>query len=540
MADPYDALLRGQRPTGVVPPPNLAVPSQGDAYDTLLRGRPPTQPPPSTEGKLFGELKPADESWSDWLKHKAMRGFEALGMQPQYIRHMGEAAIGIPSTVTPMGSILSAADAIYNAQRGNYGDAALNAIGAAPLFSSAGRAARGTLAPQIQPAFTPPSWARVESPGEVAAINAGGRSWITPSTGELSGRGIPGDPLTGAAQRQYEAVRNAPVGFHPVTGPSLQYQIEQHIQSPAGGAFNRASAPGVYSTVQQNTDAWATRGGPVTASDLDTLRSQLRNLPPGPEAVAGRRASNIVEGFMSAPPAGYVVRGTPNDLAELRTNIANARGNYRAGETAEAVERGIDRAGTRTATTHSGMNLENATRQQMQQLGGVDVRTGRPYLPYATAEERAAITDASQPGWWDAQKRLYGKLLGGGGGLGQWQAMTAGTGAGYALAHALNLDPVTSAAIGAGVGTGIRSTGRSLIMSGNERAVQQAEDAAALIRRNSPEFQARAAAPDNYAATDPRSMARDAITYALMPKVATEAQNAWDQQFVPYENRTPE
>jgi hypothetical protein len=515
-------------------------PAGGSRYDT------PTTPaylapPVRKPGQPFGELRARDPlSWTDYLKEKAQEGLMALGAEPYKAGRVGRGLVDIGRTVTPMGAVLSAADLPFHAGRGQFGEAASDVVGAIPFFGSASRAARGApQVAQIQAAYAPPPWARVESPGEVVAINKGARSWVTPSTGELSGRGIPGDPILGAAQQQYDAIRNAPVAYHQNVGPRLAAHIQSHIESPAGRSFNEASAPGVYTTIDRNLNAWQSHGGPVTASDMETLRQQLRGLSgtanaPG-QGVAGRLAADQIEQFMLAPPRGAVVWGTPEAQAELRANVAAARGNYRAGETAETVERQIDRTGTRAATVHSGRNLENKTLQGMQELAAINPITGRAKLAYATPDELEAVMAASQPSWLANQQRMWGNRLGGGGGWAQTEVAGKVGGAAGLAAHFAGMDPVTSTAIGLGAGSVPVAVGGALRRGGAERAVQAAEDAAAMIRRNSPEFRARAA--QEPVVSDPRGMMRDAISYALMPKAAEAGQDVWNRQFVPYANR---
>jgi hypothetical protein len=523
-----------------------APPARGGAATTSTAGDPYSNEalyPPAPTGKVvgapgqpFGELRARDPlSWTNWLKEKGQDLFMAGGVEPYRARHMGSGIIDAARSTSPMGAILSAADLPYHMGRGEGGEAAWDVVGAAPFLGSVGLAARSLpQAPMIRPAGTPPPWARVESPGEVAAINAGGRSWVTPSTGELSGRGVPGDPIQGVAQRNYEAVRNSPIALHPSAGPDLSARVSSHIQSPAGGSFNRASAPGVYSTVEDNLAAWQARGGPITASDMDTLRRQLTKLP-SEQSAAGRRAAAVVEDYLHTPPRGTIVSGGPQDLAELRANLANARGNYRAGETAETVELGIDRSGTKAGTTYSGMNTGNKTRQQMEALAGRDPVTKEVKLFGATPEELTAVLGASQPGWLESQQRLWGNRLGGGGGLGQF-VTTGGIGsAAGGAAHWMGADPYTAGAVSLAAGTTAMKTGQSLVRASNERAVQAAEDAAALIRRNSPEFRARAALSPEV--SDPRGMMRDAMAYALMPQAADTGRDWLNQLSVPYVNQ---
>lgn len=142
---------------------------------------------------------------------------------------------------------------------------------------------------------------------------------------------------------------------------------------------------------------------------------------------------------------------------------------------------------------------------------------------------------ASQPGWLANQQRLWGNRLGGGGGLGQ--AVTTGGigGAVGTAAHWMGVDPYTAGAVGLAATGASARVGSSLVRASNEARVRAAEDAAALIRRNSPEFQARAALSPEV--SDPRGMMRDAMAYALMPQAADAGRDWWNQQYVPYANR---
>ena len=71
-----------------------------------------------------------------------------------------------------------------------------------------------------------------------------------------------------------------------------------------------------------------------------------------------------------------------------------ARGNWRAGKTAETVAREIDRAGTRSGARYSGRNTANITQQQLTALTTTDAGANKIFG--ARPNEIAAINAVGQ------------------------------------------------------------------------------------------------------------------------------------------------
>ena len=393
-------------------------------------------------------------------------------------------------------------------------------LGAVPLVGPAMRAVRGApQAARMRPAETMPPWAETKYLNLAQEAAPLDRGWVNPSTREV----------LEAADRGYAATRTSPLTYHPGVGEHFAGQARTTVLDPS---FAREGVPGVHSLLDRFSTNWAERGRPVTGKDWDEMRQQLRNFE-GKEGVAGRKVSDLLDQYMTSPPRGAFVSGTQRDLDDLTAAFDYARGNYRAGKTAETVENAIDRAYTRSGVTHSAGNLENVTRQRMEALAGAGVPSDK--LLGATRPERATVLAASQPGRLEDWMRWGGKYMGGGGGLGQGAATTGGFAGGAALAHLMGADPMSAMAFGAAGATAVGKGGGMLQRAGAERAVRGAEEAAAAIRRNSPLYRERAAGAPEIA--DPRGMMRDAMAYALTPQVTGAARDWWDEQFIPHANR---
>lgn len=467
-------------------------------FEEYTGGAPPAPAPQGPIGnRVFGELKPTEFSYTQRLKQAAQAGLEYLGANRGAAQHLGGAAVNIGG-MTPMGSVLSAAELTRDLPQGNYGAAALDVVGMAPGALAAKRAIQGV--PKVATA-------------------------ATPETKEL----------LDTARAAYRRVGNAPVDYTPGAMQDVVAGSKYVLEHPSVGGFSPEKAPLVHSTLDRFNamgERRAAEGRPISAVDFDALRSQLRGLP-GADGVAGRHAVSVLDTYMYHPPPGAVVRGTASDLDTIRRDLEMARGNYRAGKTAETVEEAIDRAGTKAAMAHSGLNVDNATRQRLGAF--VTTNAGEKALFGATDAERAALEAVAKGDWTTNKLRRYGNLLGGGGGLGQTFTSGLGGSVGAGTAHMMGLDP-TSTMVAAGGGAAVPfMAGTAMRTAANERTVRAAEEAARMIRQNSPLYAAREAVSQPIA--DPRTIARDVIAYSLIPQIRDEGQDWWNQAHVPYANR---
>ena len=550
MGNEFDWVGTVRRPPAPAAPtaPTASNVPGSNEFDWVGRGQPQVRAAAPAGNKAFGELRPAPfPGVTEYLRQKGQDALMALGMKPYDARHMSSGLVGAAS-ITPMGTLFSAGDLashsgpnlISDPSLRTAGTAALDTLGAIPGGRFVQQMFHG--APTVIPAHVPPPWVQRGSSLD--------RDFVTPSTGELVRTRPTVEPLTPAMERRappgmsssaihYETTRNAPIMYHPGTADDFAERAAAHIGQPnigntGSGGFTPYNAPGAYNELaywrQQMAAQHARTGGPITPGDFDTLRQRMRNLE-GTDAAAGRHVVDLLDRYMYQPPRGAVVAGGAQDLRNLEDAFAQARGDYRAGKTAEIVERGIDKSGTRARTTHSGMNVDNTTRQQMQALASPNPKTGQVPLEYATPDELATVMGASDPGWLGGQLRGWGKYLGGGGGLGQLQATGWAVGAGAGLGQVAGLDPVTSALIAGGSAATAMGAGNALVRAGNRRAVSAAEDAADYIRRNSPEYARRLEMSPSV--IDAPTAARDAITYAMMGAAREPAEGWWNEQFTP-------
>jgi len=542
------------RPQSFTPAQRNITPPRANMFDS----EPVPQPrtgfdafSPKQFNRPFGELKPYQRSPTEQVQSWGQDLLMGAGANPHVAGRLSRAYTDIGRTLTPMGAILSGADMPYHVNRGDYGAAAFDALGAAPAATIARRMRSGT--PEVIPAHVPPPWLRdepklpgmprrslppqsVSGPPDPASLG-----FVTPSNLELSGRrgsttGAQGTPTQGTAQTGYDAINASPVRYHPNSGHDISALAQQHLSRQPGG-FTRQKAPEVYDTLEQFAQRTAAEGRLLTPGDLDTLRQSLRGLE-GPNGPAGNHVVNMLDTWMtSRNPAinSRIVQGTPDDLNAMRANFQQARGDYRAGETSRTVEDAIDRADTRAGSTYSGMGAGNATRQNLAAFS--NSQAGRDRIFGATQAEREAIWRASQGSPMANVERTVSNVLGGGGGAATTVASGTVGGAAGTGAHMLGFDPVSSLIIGGGAGLGAAGLGRAARRSGNERIVNAAEDAATGIRQNSPEYARRAALPENAPIADPRIVARDRLTMMLMPTIKDTGTDAWNQSFIPFENR---
>lgn len=538
----FDEFVGGQPdPAYVEPPPRVVAPTvmvpnapaaRPGLFDEYVGGA-PTQVPVaksdidwSSFNKPQGELKAADPSWTQAAKWAGQDVLMQAGMQPYTAGKLSDALLNVGSTVVPpMGTVLSGADLTYDASRGNVGRAAMDAIGAIPGVVAARRFAQGVRGalPTIVTADVP-------------------TRTVDQTTGRVT------DELLDASRNAYDRVAQAPIEYHPNAIADYAQRARYYLQQPgARGVFTPESAPGVFGLLDRYPAEFARNqrgpgplppgttnlGRTVTAQDFDILRQQLRSFDSGADSAAGQRAAAILENYMYNPPPGAILRMRPGAMDTLRADMDAARGDWRAGKTAATVEKEIDRAGTKAGGAGSGLNIDNQTRQRLSALTTTDA--GEAKIFGALYPEKQAINAVVAGDPVTNKLRYIGNRMGGGGGF-------TGTFGGGIAGHTLNsllgswgVDPITATAVGAATGYAWPKVGEAFRRAANDRTVRAAEDVVDQIRKNSPLYRAReAASPDMI---DPRAMTRDAVAYAMLPQVAQQGRNVWDQMHVPYDNR---
>jgi hypothetical protein len=212
-------------------------------------------------------------------------------------------------------------------------------------------------------------------------------------------------------------------------------------------APNVAKAPGAMSALTKVQPSAPAAKSAVDFNRLDALRRDLGAIAndhtkPTEQAIA-RQAQAAIDDLLetAAGTPGAVLRG---DTSLLATTAREARGNAAAEFRTRALDNLRQRAEDQAAAAHSGMNVENAYRQQLRAFirpnnKGVSPARTEGFTPQEIDRLRVATRSTSFPN----MLRLVGNMLGGGGGV----ATTGLAGAGY-----LSGDPRFYAAAGLGLG----------------------------------------------------------------------------------------
>jgi len=481
-------------------------------FDSALKdGSNVPKPPGPDDWMKTHEMRNQDPpSWTEWARQKGQDALIGAGMKPYDAGHFAKGAVEISKLNPYVSFAFGAGDLAHHAPRGEWIESIGDMFSMVPGTIAGARRLRGAAYPQTH---------------------------MEPQLSNADMRQITRD--------SYAAVANSPVTFHPHgMDAALDRSLTLLGQPGQAGGFNRITAQGTFETVNDFRRMWAQRGTPVTGQDIEGLRQQLQNIKGGTDGEAARRMRDYIDAYRSAPPAGHVVSGTPQEVAQLRQGVSDARGNYRSRKTAEAVEAGIYNAGLNAAGQHSGKNMGNNVRQAVRSLIRVNPKTGQRPLFGAREDEIAALEAVNEGDAVTNWMRNMSNRLGAGGGIGQTAVgalgghavrsglSSAATGGG---AHFMGLDPVTSAGL-AVAGAGVpMAAGQMLRGAANNRSVQAARDAIDLIRRNSPAYQARAATNPPIDRSSTRM--RDAITNTLMPKAGDAIVDWIHRDRVPYGNR---
>jgi hypothetical protein len=115
------------------------------------------------------------------------------------------------------------------------------------------------------------------------------------------------------------------------------------------------------------------KSAPVSVDDLDNTRKALgitakQKDPigqPTPDAAAAKAAIRSIDDYLTKLNPVDVVAG---DAVAANAKLTEARGNYSAGKRASEIDFRLDKAERQAARSGSGMNLENARRQKIDQV----------------------------------------------------------------------------------------------------------------------------------------------------------------------------
>lgn len=314
-------------------------------------------------------------------------------------------------------------------------------------------------------------------------------------TGRLGQTAIPtATELKEAGSAGYNAMRNSGLEIRPNVVVDTANGLMNDLTRRGFGAD---VAPEVHNIL--NKVATPPTGGFrtfTTADDLEAIRANLGNSGATAKAQeAARRAvgefdrvlegltpKDVVAGPSAGPgllPAGARAPVTQQQLDDLANLQRDARANYAAsfranaltGELDKAATGAVERADLQAGAANSGLNFDNAMRQQVKAL-----IQNKERVKGFSAEEIQALTDFAEGGSLRNTTRLTSNLLGGGQGLGGLAAGAAGAGVGSQVGGLWGML----------LGAGVPAAGYSLKQLQNALARREIGGIEELVRSRSP------------------------------------------------------
>jgi hypothetical protein len=200
--------------------------------------------------------------------------------------------------------------------------------------------------------------------------------------------------------------------------------------------YREIIAPKTYAIVDELRNA---EGNSLPTTQIEAIRRALGKVGYDPhERDAARRAISGIDDMMdNLQPANVVTN--PQFAGQVGAEARLARANYAGAKRAEAIDNASDMAELRAASTGSGANIDNATRQQFRSILA-SPRKSRGFAPDELRDMREIVNGTH---WGDAMRYL-GKAAPTG---------IVSAAGGYALGHALGIPTPVVAAIGAAAKT---------------------------------------------------------------------------------------
>lgn len=273
---------------------------------------------------------------------------------------------------------------------------------------------------------------RVKQAGRGAAVGGligGGLGAVAGRQAEKAiSRSLPtADDLKAAGRAAYQASEDAGVAIRPEAIKRLQQDVQASLTD---FAYHPKMQP-MASVAVDEIGRLVGQGAPVTLKGMDTLRqmaAKANNPMNRSEAEAGRRIMDeidkLIEGLGRPTPSGTTAVALPSQKAAAQPDVLmgdadagvsalrEARGYWRQARKSETIEDAVTRAERRAASTGSGGNIDNATRQNIRAILD-SPKKARGF----TDAEKAAMERAVRGTLPQNVARLVGKLSPEGNGL---------------------------------------------------------------------------------------------------------------------------
>jgi hypothetical protein len=182
--------------------------------------------------------------------------------------------------------------------------------------------------------------------------------------------------LKATAKAAYQSPEVASLKINPASTDALASKIESDLLSQ-GFRPTPASAPSALANVRELKPAAGVTE--VSVADIDSARRALGKTAKQrdafgqatPDAAAASMAIRQIDDYLGGLTARDVLAG---DAAAAQRTLTDARGNYAAGKRASEIDFRLDKADRQAARSGSGMNIENARRQKIDQVSDYGLR----------------------------------------------------------------------------------------------------------------------------------------------------------------------
>ena len=284
------------------------------------------------------------------------------------------------------------------------------------------------------------------------------------------------DDINTMKDAAYKRADQAGVAYTPQAVAKINNDV---VRGLTDLGYDPALMPGAAVAVKRLTDL---QGQNVTLTGLDTIRKIASNgFIPGNKAnnAAVSRIVQSIDDAIDNAAAGDILMGNGADAASA---LKEARGLASTAFKANKIEEAVTKADLRAASTGSGGNVDNATRQNIRRL----LEKPRGF----TADERAALETVVRGTPTQNALRLAGKLSPSGNGL------MAALGVGGAMVNpavgALALGGMGAKAIAdRGTQQNVQRLAEIILAGGNKSAAQASPNAVQRLAKSERERLAR-------------------------------------------------
>lgn len=369
-------------------------------------------------------LKPGTREYADWAATQARAGkklpqisdpnpepaWGAPGVLApvQFQEGTGNARLAVPSVIT---DLLPALAAPGRALQGGYDQLRVEPeTGAVEPFDTRMMDDSASLAAAVVPTSAA---ARLAAPavkaGSAAAdvLTVAGPTSRIPAA-KVAASAVPEiDELYAAKNAAYEAVDKLGARYSTEAYDQLTSDM---LKRAADGAISESRHPKAYSMLvdlQSNPKA-------LSLTELDQMRQVIRrdlvNAGDDAEGHFGQEFISAIDSFIEKAGPGQITGATPE---AANKTIKAARLAHRIVKKSEILQDALDKAQRRTASTGSGGNIDNATRQALARI------VGSPKLSASFTKAEIGMMDEviNRGGKLGDVVRLIGKLSPSGNGL---------------------------------------------------------------------------------------------------------------------------